>query len=68
MTTKHWYMVHVVAPATGWNYKPGYFPRHFHYKSEAIKCAHVALQAGAERVRIEGPQGEELDYRKEVAA
>ena len=61
MTTKHWYMVHAVAPAAGWTHKPGYFPRHFHYKSEAVKCAREALKAGAKHVWIDGPQGKEFD-------
>lgn len=43
-------------------YPPGYFPRKFRYKAEAIKCAKLAIQRGATMARVEFPKMGELDF------
>lgn len=44
-------------------YVANYFPRKFRYKAEEVKCAKDCVFHGACHVRVECPNGEELDYR-----
>jgi hypothetical protein len=54
---------HNLATAPNWNYRPGFFPRKFHYVVEAEECAKQAIRNGATMARIEGPNGIELDFK-----
>lgn len=57
------YVVHVNNPPA--LYKPGYFPRSFKLKRDAIDCVLNAINCGASMGRVECPDGAELDFRKQ---
>jgi len=46
-------------------YSKEYFPRHYRYKKDAVKCAKIAVEHGASLARVECPGGGELDFRPE---
>lgn len=44
-------------------FAPGYFPRKFKYKKDAIAIAELAVERGATMARVECPNGGEIDFR-----
>jgi len=46
------WVLFATAPAQGWVYKPGHFPRQFNYKKDAKGAAAAATSAGGVNVEI----------------